>query len=318
MLVYGGNDTSGPRAVAAALNAKGGSGRMDFESENMVVHALRAEGFDASEDGTGRGTPLVPIGYMPNRHYDSAGNVVDGWVPNEVCNALHTATGNGNKAPVIAYRTSGNRGVMEQGDKTAALNCNTDPTQQIITFPIDMRNATRDPEKSDEQNRQGCGCGGDSDPTYTVSVAHVNAVAFQTRIGRSGRGQPEEVCPTLQGASAGATSDMRPYIAFQERGREGGRSCESQEDVAYSIMAPQGGGRRQENNIAGQFCVRRLLPVETERLQGFPDNYTAITYRGKPAADGPRYRAIGNSMAVPVMTWLGKRIQMVEDLKCVG
>ena len=47
---------------------------------------------------------------------------------------------------------------------------------------------------------------------------------------------------------------------------------------------------------------------------GLPDSYTLVPYRGKPAADGPRYRAIGNSMAVPVMRWLGERIQLVEDI----
>jgi hypothetical protein len=54
--------------------------------------------------------------------------------------------------------------------------------------------------------------------------------------------------------------------------------------------------------------VRRLTPRECERLQGFPDDYTLIPYRGKPAADGPRYKALGNSMAVPVMRWIGERI----------
>ena len=54
--------------------------------------------------------------------------------------------------------------------------------------------------------------------------------------------------------------------------------------------------------------VRRLIPVECERLQGFPEGYTLITYRGKPAADSHRYRALGNSMAVPCMAWIGKRI----------
>ena len=58
--------------------------------------------------------------------------------------------------------------------------------------------------------------------------------------------------------------------------------------------------------------VRRLTPRECERLQGFPDDYTLVPYRGKPAADGPRYKALGNSMAVPVMAWIGRHIQMVE------
>lgn len=63
--------------------------------------------------------------------------------------------------------------------------------------------------------------------------------------------------------------------------------------------------------------VRRITPTECERLQGFPDGFTQIPYRGKPAdkcPDGPRYRALGNSMAVPVMRWIGQRIQQVESL----
>ena len=61
-------------------------------------------------------------------------------------------------------------------------------------------------------------------------------------------------------------------------------------------------------------AVRRLTPRECERLQGFPDDYTLVPHRGKPMADGPRYKALGNSMAVPVMAFIGQRIQMVEDL----
>lgn len=57
-------------------------------------------------------------------------------------------------------------------------------------------------------------------------------------------------------------------------------------------------------------AARRLTPTECEKLQGFAPGYTAIPYRGKPAADGPRYRALGNSMAVPVMRWIGRRIEM--------
>jgi DNA (cytosine-5)-methyltransferase 1 len=64
-----------------------------------------------------------------------------------------------------------------------------------------------------------------------------------------------------------------------------------------------------------QSAVRRLTPRECERLQGFPDDYTLTPHRNKPMADGPRYKALGNSMAVPVMHWIGKRIQMVENLK---
>ena len=69
---------------------------------------------------------------------------------------------------------------------------------------------------------------------------------------------------------------------------------------------------RDGDNIVFRMAVRRLIPRECERLQGMPDDYTLVPHRGKPAADGPRYRAIGNSMAVPVMRWIGQRIQMVD------
>jgi DNA (cytosine-5)-methyltransferase 1 len=66
---------------------------------------------------------------------------------------------------------------------------------------------------------------------------------------------------------------------------------------------------------AASMAVRRLTPVECERLQGFPDNYTNITWRKQPESpDGPRYKALGNSMAVPVMAWIGKRIQQMENV----
>jgi site-specific DNA-cytosine methylase len=73
------------------------------------------------------------------------------------------------------------------------------------------------------------------------------------------------------------------------------------------------------NHIGGvlqTMAIRRLTPKECERLQGFPDDWTKIPYRNKPAdqcPDGPRYKACGNSMAVPVMRWIGTRIQMIEN-----
>lgn len=69
--------------------------------------------------------------------------------------------------------------------------------------------------------------------------------------------------------------------------------------------------------VSSPMAVRRLTPRECERLQGFPDDYTLIPWRGRPAEqcpDGPRYKALGNSMAVPVMHWIGQRIQQVEAI----
>lgn len=73
----------------------------------------------------------------------------------------------------------------------------------------------------------------------------------------------------------------------------------------------------QNPHVATDMAVRRLLPEECEALQGFPKNHTRISWRGKPpeqCPDGPRYKAIGNSMATNVMKWIGRRIQLVDDL----
>lgn len=140
-------------------------GRQDYETETMVAHSLRGEGFDASEDGTGRGTPLVPVLAFDSKE------------TNTLCSVEHTGT--------------------------------------LTT-------------------------GGDN-------------------------------------------------------GKAGGRIA-----------------------ICKDYAVRRLTPVECERLQAFPDNFTRIPYRGKPAdncPDGPRYKALGNSMAVNVMAYIGERIQLVEDME---
>jgi len=66
--------------------------------------------------------------------------------------------------------------------------------------------------------------------------------------------------------------------------------------------------------MASGLCVRRLMPIECERLQGFPDDYTLVNYRGNPAKDSPRYKALGNLMAVNVMSWIGRRIEEVNEL----
>jgi len=87
----------------------------------------------------------------------------------------------------------------------------------------------------------------------------------------------------------------------------------SVDDRAFLAANPMS-DRQMAVHDGSASSVRRLTPRECERLQGFPDDWTLVPYRGKPAADGPRYRALGNSMAVPVIRWLGKRIELVEAL----
>jgi len=80
------------------------------------------------------------------------------------------------------------------------------------------------------------------------------------------------------------------------------------------LKSPSGGVTESIGAVMQSMAVRRLTPVECERLQGFSDNYTDIKSKNKPTPDGPRYKALGNSMAVPVMAWIGQRIEQVEAI----
>jgi DNA (cytosine-5)-methyltransferase 1 len=201
LIAFGGNKTSGPIDVATACQAHGGPhGRLDFGSETFVAHALRGEGFDASEDGTGRGTPLVPV--------------------------------------AVAIQ-----------ERAVSENPNNGP--------------------------QGAGYSEDG-AAYTLEARHhVQAVAFDLNqiTSKTNRSNPDP-----------AVHHTLPAT-----------SC-----------AP---------HLATPWAVRRLTPRECERLQGFPDGFTDVPYRNRNwTPDGPRYKALGNSMAVNCMTWLGERIQMVDGM----
>jgi DNA (cytosine-5)-methyltransferase 1 len=159
--------------------------------------------------------------------------------------------------------------------------------------------------------------GGNLDPeTANFVSCEVQAAthAFKVRGGCDGGGKgylgSDEVAFTI--------STHQDQHIFQETKPNEDLICF---EANMSMQAPAVGDlhptitRRTHAAVAMQSAVRRLTPRECERLQGFPDDYTLTPHRNKPMADGPRYKALGNSMAVPVMHWIGKRIQMVENLK---
>jgi len=137
-------------------------------------------------------------------------------------------------------------------------------------------------------------------------------IAFSLR-GREGGAMPEPerdgCAPTINAASGGST---RPMVAFGlELGNQGSGGNIGWHDATkpfrtLDTSCPPG--------IAKNHAVRRLTPLECERLQGFPDDWTDVPYRRGMAADGPRYKALGNSMAVNVMSWIGQRIEMVDKI----
>lgn len=190
-----------------------------------VAHSLRGEGFDASEDGTGRGTPLVPVAF--------------------------------------------------------------DTTQ------ITSRENRSNPQPGD--------------PCHPLAAgAHPPAIAFPANLSGTQHATTEDLAPAMGATNPTAVA----HVEFMPTMTAGGPSDTSHNQVSGQMrdayMAP-----------TTTMQVRRLTPTECERLQGFPDDYTAIPWRGKPASecpDGPRYKALGNSWAVPCVQWIGSRIRL-EVLK---
>ena len=161
------------------------------------------------------------------------------------------------------------------------------------------------PPKSREEGEEVAKC-------LTAGIAQRYDAETETMIcfePRSPDGVPRlhgETCPTLNTMSGGQREPCVVVHGTQD-------PCVNVE-LAHTVQ--QNGGR--ENVMALQnMQVRRLTEVECERLQGFPDNFTRIPYRGKPLEQCPRghrYKAMGNSMAVPVMRWIGERIQKVQNI----
>jgi DNA (cytosine-5)-methyltransferase 1 len=112
-------------------------------------------------------------------------------------------------------------------------------------------------------------------------------------------GAQEDVACTLEGGEGG---NNRQAIAFAQNQRDEVRVM----DVAGALAAEPGA---KQQTYVSESSVRRLTPLECERLQGFPDGYTKIP----KCSDSGRYKALGNSMAVPVMSWIGHRIMEVND-----
>ena len=118
-----------------------------------------------------------------------------------------------------------------------------------------------------------------------------------------GIGQENDPCPTLTKAHSHAVAYGIPGNWIGRKPENGGNATEPPLELSPCLT------KTDIHGVQTQMQVRRLTPKECERLQGFPDNYTLIPHKNKLAADSPRYKALGNSMAVPVMAWIGQRIK---------
>lgn len=163
---------------------------------------------------------------------------------------------------------------------------------------------------------------GTQDPDTNRELAHTlgrnngqeNAcIAFSYK--DNGSDATSDLSPTIRAGNhdkSHANSGQPPAIAYAFKAGQGAKAggigyAEEQSPTLTSASS----GTNLAPAVMHGVAVRRLTPIECERLQGFPDNHTLIGWRGKDAdecPDGPRYKAIGNSMAVPVMRWIGERI----------
>jgi len=177
---------------------------------------------------------------------------------------------------------------------------------RCLTSSAGKRNAVSDPDRGNcvvSHSPEIARCvatreGSSQDYETTTMVAYsLRAEGFDASEDGTGRGTPLVPCSvTLRNRDGGASAELGDNVAFAPRASSGGG------DKPHLLGFPSS----QSGVRVG--AVRRLTPRECERLQGFPDDYTAVPYRKKPAADGPRYKALGNSMAVPVMNWIGRSI----------
>ena len=185
----------------------------------------------------------------------------------------------------------GGAGPLVQRDVSATLATSQDQT--LFSFAQNSR---------DEVRLQGDGtlAGALSAQPGMKQTAYVCETAHS---GSNGLGVGEsDVIPTLD------TSNGKAVCIADD-------NAKAAVDVEMSGTMKVGGSAPIVSSCRPGGAVRRLTPTECERLQGFPDGWTRIPYRGKPAEecpDGPRYKAIGNSMAVPVMRWIGERIWKAE------
>ena len=155
-------------------------------------------------------------------------------------------------------------------------------------------------------------------PSSTAYALVGNIIGRKPETGGNGPGFSEELCYTLTAMDNHAVCHVIPTAdirGFAQNTRNELRYIGGDGEVSGALAAQP--GMKQQTFLESPVGIRRLTPVECDRLQGFPDNWTRIAWNGKPVEECPdsrRYKALGNSMAVPVMRWIGQRIQTVDRL----
>ncbi len=322
---------------------------------DIVAHSLRAEGFDASEDGTGRGTPLVPISFDPVQC------TAPGYrgQPKTLDQPSHTLHISGPPALAFSCKDHGadvgelSPTLRSMGHDGSHANAGG---QVAVAMNLRGRAGGAMPEMDGLASIRAASGGSsrsyvmyEQEDNYASTYEADASSVLRTLRKQAGAEAVAEwgsrILDSLQSAEVlwtwlhgeslrRSASNFRSFVDDSPLSRPKNLS----EGVLRTVWilgpngrTPQGRGlakqlaqqlgktlpelppaRAQETFRSSVMAVRRLTPVECERLMGFPDDYTKISAK---TADGPRYKALGNSMAVPVMRWIGERIAMVEALE---
>ena len=317
-----GQDVTG--GVAGSLRARGVRSHTELDGHGAyipitlearaevqcVAHSLRGEGFDASEDGTGRGVPIVPAVLAFDTTQITSPSNYSSPQSGDPCHPLAA----GAHAPAVAF-------VQNQRDEVRVMEVAgalaAEPGMKQQTY-VAQEPVAFEPRKMSRL--------GSSQGQASVAIGF-HAVAIQgTVIGRSEHAGPQGSGADASGAMFTLTKTDVHAVAIGLAAQPVGVFQDSEFGVQqYDSAGTLRAGRIPEHQMVMQpvalltaMQVRRLTPRECERLQGFPDGWTQIPWKGKPAdqcPDGPRYKALGNSWAVPVVRWIGRRIAAAVDAK---
>jgi DNA (cytosine-5)-methyltransferase 1 len=318
------------------------------ESETLIAHALSADGFDASEDGspphrrrpvcgdpgTGRGTPVVPVAICTSHTQSNGSGFSD--------DVAHTLESGGSQAVAFAQnsrdevRLHGGDGktvgalAAQPGAKQQSYVAfsakdygadadNVAPTLRGMGHNRSHANGGGQVAIAFTQNQEGDVLSGDvmqslgTNANATGRNAPTVAFTLHGSDGTASTASPADIAGSLRTRAPGSIENSSTTAVLQEQPVARSGELTASSDVVGTLQRGGEGGRL-DGVMTPQMAVRRLTPRECERLQGFPDDYTLVEYRGKPAADGPRYKTLGNSMAVPVMRWIGERIAAADAI----
>ena len=286
--------TSGPIAGCSNGGGANGPGRTADDADSLVVaHVpvmVMAHGQANAEICEGYSPTLscaheVPIAFAQPQAFYSTESRCENIPKPGLSPALKVGSNGGGQPPAVAFATDLYNGAID-GDVSHSIRVGNGnamggvPSALVDVF-CDSINGSR--------RMQG----------VMPAVTHtLKGRGFDGSEDGTGRGTP--IVIDRAAFNQGQNAQYEPHI--------------EETDVMDALVAR--GPRAVGQPAALAMAVRRLTPRECERLQGFPDDYTAIEYRKKPAADGPRYKALGNSMAVPCMRWIGERIE-AADRECV-